>query len=512
MSAPDGVDTAQLNDGAVETAKIENLNVTEAKLADSAVTTNKINNTAVTEAKLNTSVAGDGITGGGGSPLAVGERAQGGIDVQTDSIGVVVKGTGALEVESGTPGEMDVKDLGIDTARLADTAVTPAKADLTGTWDFSSGTLKATTPSVDADVAPKSYVDQVAQGLAVKDSCRLATAAALPAYTAAGSGVGKTITINATGDLNVDTVKVLLGDRVLVKDEGAGTHVDNGIYECTTEGAVGVQAVLTRATDLDGSPAGEVKGGCFTFVQEGTTNANSGWILTTNDPITVDTTALTFVQFSGAGQITAGAGLTKTGNTLDVGQNATGAVKVNSDDIEVITDDVTIEDDGGAAPGKLRVKNAGVNESKLNSSVAGNGITGGGGSPLTVVPDSTSISSPSVVVDVNGVRAAVPYIGDKNRAPSDTSGDAQTTGLTITVTPSGDSYVSVLVNGIQAWLAADDTERTTASCYFSGDAGATAKTISAITAGDTLYWNGVQAGFNLKNTKDTLDFNYSYVS
>lgn len=172
------------------------------------------------------------------------------------------------------------------------------------------------TPVSDTDAATKIYVDNVAAGLDPKESVRVATTAALPANTAAGSGVGKTLTMNAVGVLTVDGVATVLGDRILVKDEA--NAVNNGIYTVTTEGTASVAAILTRATDFDGSPGNEVTAGAYTFVEEGTVNANSGWVLSTNNPITVDTTALNFAQFSGTGQITAGAGLVKTGSVLDV--------------------------------------------------------------------------------------------------------------------------------------------------------------------------------------------------
>ena len=81
--------------------------------------------------------------------------------------------------------------------------------------------------------------------------------------------------------------------------------------------------VLTRTTDFD-SPT-EVTSGAFTFIETGTANADSGWVMTTDGTVTIGTTALAFSQFSGAGQITAGTGLTKTGNTLalDTGINTT---------------------------------------------------------------------------------------------------------------------------------------------------------------------------------------------
>jgi hypothetical protein len=113
----------------------------------------------------------------------------------------------------------------------------------------------------------------------------------------------------AVGEVTVDGVQVVAGDRILVKNQ-VGNPQNNGIYIVVDD------APWTRAADADSSA--EVTAGMFTFVAEGTVNADSGWVLTTNDTITLGTTALTFAQFSGAGQITAGDGLTKDGNTINV--------------------------------------------------------------------------------------------------------------------------------------------------------------------------------------------------
>jgi len=161
------------------------------------------------------------------------------------------------------------------------------------------------------DAATKAYVDAARQGLDVKDSVRVATTA--------------NIALSATQ--TVDGVALVAGDRVLVKDQSTASA--NGIY-------VVAAGAWTRATDADTSP--KVTAGMFTFVEEGTANADSGWVLTTNAPITLGTTSLAFTQFSGAGQLTAGAGLTKTGNTLDVGAGT--GIQVNADDIALATSNV----------------------------------------------------------------------------------------------------------------------------------------------------------------------------
>jgi hypothetical protein len=205
------------------------------------------------------------------------------------------------------------------------------------------------TPVAGTDAVTKNYVDAIATGLDWKQSVRLATAAALPAYTAAGSGVGKTLTANANGALSVDGVAVLGANRILVKSEGA-SHADHGIYTVTATGSAGTPFVLTRATDFD--QAADVTAGAAVFVEEGTTNADTGWVLTTDDAIVIDTTALAFSQFTGTGAIIAGAGLAKTGNQLDVeldtGADAQGAGNGGGNS--------GLEFDAAGAGGKLRAK------------------------------------------------------------------------------------------------------------------------------------------------------------
>ena len=175
-----------------------------------------------------------------------------------------------------------------------------------------SGNISVATPSADGHAATKGYVDAARSGLDVKQSVRVATTAA----------------INLSADLEagdvIDGVTLVAGDRVLVKDQG--TASENGIYVAVASGAA------SRATDADTSA--EVTAGMFTFVSEGTANADSGWVLTTNDTITLGTTALAFAQFSGAGQVTAGDGLTKTGNTINVVGTAA-RITANPDSIDI---------------------------------------------------------------------------------------------------------------------------------------------------------------------------------
>lgn len=220
----------------------------------------------------------------------------------------------------------------------------------TGTRAF-TGVVGGITPTLDTHLATKGYVDTLAEGLHPKAAVRVATTTTLPAYTKTGTGVGAYLEANANGTINspgIDGITDLaVGDRILVKNEnGTGSDVDNGVYGVTTVGDVGTPWKITRTTDFDGNPSTEVQGGDFMFVQEGTANADSGWVLITDGTITVDTTALTFSQFSGAGQFTAGTGLTKSGNTINIGDGSTGninGINIAADAISAAVDDSTIE-------------------------------------------------------------------------------------------------------------------------------------------------------------------------
>jgi hypothetical protein len=187
----------------------------------------------------------------------------------------------------------------------------------TGNIVVNSYINNVTTPVQDTDAANKGYVDSVAQGLDPKASVVYATATALSAYTYNNgtAGVGATITATANGALSIDGSTPSATERVLVKNETAGNAPYNGIYVVTTVGSAGTPFVLTRSADFNQSA--EIPS-AFTFVEYGSTNLDTGWVCTTNAPVVVGTTAITFVQFSGAGSYTANtsAGLSLTGTVF----------------------------------------------------------------------------------------------------------------------------------------------------------------------------------------------------
>ena len=189
----------------------------------------------------------------------------------------------------------------------------------TGTIDVSSARITSlATPTQTTDAATKAYVDAQLQGLDVKNSVRVAT-------TANG-----TLSSAFANNSTVDGVTLATGDRILLKDQSTGS--ENGIYTVNSSGAP------TRATDFDADS--EVTGGTFFFVEEGTVNADNGFVMTNDGTVTVGSTALVFTQFSGAGQVTAGSALTKSGNTLNVAVDDS-SIEVSSDALRVKASGIT---------------------------------------------------------------------------------------------------------------------------------------------------------------------------
>ena len=189
------------------------------------------------------------------------------------------------------------------------------------------------TPTASTDAASKSYVDGVSQGLDVKDSVKAAT-----------TTNGTLASAFANGQ-TIDGVSLSTNDRILIKDQS--TQTENGIYKVNASGAP------TRVDDL---AAGADAAGAFVFVEQGTVNADNGFVCTSNKgSAVVGTNNLVFSQFSGAGSVTAGNGLEKSGNTLSADLKSNGGLVIESAEIAVdlaassITGTLAIGDGGTGA-------------------------------------------------------------------------------------------------------------------------------------------------------------------
>jgi len=217
-------------------------------------------------------------------------------------------------------------DTGVRVNRLDQMAVP------TGSVSFNSQNITNVADPVNAqDAATKGFVEATSQGLNVKNSCVAATTGNITISTALNSGD------------TLDGVTLADGNRVLVKDQSTASQ--NGIYV--------VAASPARAADL---AASSNAAGMFTFVEKGTVNADNGFVCTSDSgSAVVGTNNLTFAQFSGAGQITAGDGLDKSGNTLSVDLKANGGLVIESTEIAVkldassITGTLAIGDGGTGA-------------------------------------------------------------------------------------------------------------------------------------------------------------------
>ena len=215
----------------------------------------------------------------------------------------------AADVPAVTAAKISDFDTQVRTSSLSQMAVPTASVafnsqKITGLLD----------PTNAQDAATKLYVDNSRLGLDFKDSVRAATTVNI-------------VTIAGGAPSTLDGVSLVAGDRVLVKNQT--TTSANGIYTVTTLGT-GSNGSWTRATDADGSPAGDLSSGAFVYIEEGTANAQDQYVITTTGTITVGTTGITWGLFSGAGKITVGAGLSKAKDAVSIALGSSSGLETTS--------------------------------------------------------------------------------------------------------------------------------------------------------------------------------------
>ena len=275
------------------------------------ITSGELAAQAVLAAKLGNDVAGNGLTGGSGSALAV-EAEDSTISVGASGIKVGANSIGAAQI------------------------------DETDTYDFSSGSVVVAVPDASNKAATKGYVDGLVQGLDDKGSVRVATTAA-----------GTLASDFENGDV-IDGITLATGNLILIKNQASG--IENGIYEVQASGAP-VRVANMAATSSAAS--------AYTWVEEGTDNADTGWHCTNDQGSdVVGTDVLVFSQFSGAGQITVGAGMTKDGNIINV-IAADSSLTINADNMGVAINSGTMEINSG-----INVKNLGIDTAQLAAGAA----------------------------------------------------------------------------------------------------------------------------------------------
>lgn len=269
--------------------------VSTSSISSSLTFTGDATGTGTTGSSTALTLAASGVTAGTYTKLTV------------DAKGRATAGTtlSATDIPTLTAAKISDFDTQVRTSRLDQMALATA--------DVSLNSRKITNladPVNAQDAATKNYVDMTVQGLDPKQSVRAATTANIATLS---------------GTMTIDGIALVAGDRVLVKDQTTASQ--NGIY-------VVAAGAWTRSLDAD---SWLELPGAYVFAESGTVNADMGFVCAVEPGGTLNTTAITFQQFSGAGQISAGMGLTKSGNSIDIGTASSARIVVNADNIDLAT-------------------------------------------------------------------------------------------------------------------------------------------------------------------------------
>jgi hypothetical protein len=346
-----------------------------------------------------------------------------------------------------------------DITALVDSTFVDVTGDtMTGSLVMSGGTTQITLPNLPVagtDAANKNYVDSIAAGLSWKQSVRAATTANGTLATAFANGQ------------TIDGVTLVTGDRILIKDQT--TVSQNGIYIVQASGAP------VRSSDAD---VGSELVGASVFVDQGTANADSGWVQTTNAPITLGTSNIVWAQFSGSGTYTAGNGLSLTGNTFSL---STPVTAVNGG-----TGQSTY------AVGDILQANSTTTLSRLPAVATGNALISGGASTVS------SWGKIGLTTHVTGI-LPLANGGSNANLTAVAGGNVYSTATGFAITPAGTTgqYLQSNGAGVPTWVTLSSNAVTT---FSGGTTGLTpnSATSGAITLAGTL---GIANGGTGQTTK-----------
>ena len=415
---------------------------------------------------ISTSVSGDTITVTGDDATTTTKGVAsfdstdfivtaGAVEVQTTTLGTSSLNPGEITLTLAGLEQLDVDNIRIDGNEISSTdanGTISINPDGTGHVSVNSSNIQdVADPVNDTDAANKRYVDAVAEGLHVHAPAHAYVADTLASitggtvtYSNGTNGVGATLTLGtaldlAGGDLDGDT-DITLGDRIIVAGESNDAH--NGVYVVTST------TVLTRADDFD-TPT-EMAGGDFIFVTHGNTYADTGWVMT-EAVSTVGSSPVYFMQFSGAGTYTAGAGLTLTGTEFDINLATNSGLVISSDELQV---DSSIAGDGLSFANGVIAVNVKANELAINNDTLEIADTYVGQTSITTLGTITAGTWNATVVDpVYG------GTGVNNGSSTITlAGNLVTSGAnSLTLTTTSTTNVTLPTTGTLATLAGAET-------------------------------------------------------